>query len=207
MAVVQKFGQAAADWLSTRVWSWTAHALTLEAIAPAQLQILRDVWERSRDEGGTPRLSRFDPALLGPVLRHVALVDVSEGVRMARYRLVGAALTRLYGRDLNGRFIVQCYTGDVLMEVLEAYRKVVESGQPLYSTREFQILGRSFGYRRLLVPLCREGDAVSHVVLGLYPSKRDLTEASQWRGVEEELAFRKATEEREFSPLGRSTVE
>lgn len=201
------FGQAAADWLSTRVWTWTAHALTLEAIEPVQLQTLREVWEQSRDGTGAARLSRFDPGRLGPVLRHVALVDLSEGVRMARYRLVGAAPTKLYGRDLSGRYIAQCYTGEVLAEVLDAYRKVVETGQPLFSTREFQLLGRSFGYRRLLVPLCREGDKVSHAVLGLYPSKRDFTDARQWRSVEEELAFRKAADDREFSPLGRSTVD
>lgn len=194
------FGQASADFLNTRVWSWTAHALSTGTVEAPQLQRLRDVWTRCQDDFGRPWLARFNPSDLGPVLRHVALVDVVRGAASARYRLVGPALIRLYGGDLTGRAVADCYSGAILDEVMAAYRHVIERREPLYSTREFQILGRSFGYRRLLAPLTRDGEAVSHIVLGIVPARRDLTEAAQWRSVEAERAFREAVDDVEPSP-------
>ena len=135
-----------------------------------------------------PWLARFDPKAMGKSVRNIALVDVSDGVAEARYRLVGSSLTRLYGSDLTGKRIADCYSGTVLAEVQAAYAKVIAERWPLYSTREFHLFGRSFGYRRLLLPLSRDGEAVTHVVLGLYPANADLVDASQWRPYEQDLA-------------------
>lgn len=194
-----RLGQAA-GWLGGKLWSWTAHSLTLENLEPPALQRLLGLWHATRDDDGTPWLARFDPKQLDTEVRQIALVDVSAGVADARYRLVGSALSRLYGRDLTGKLVRECYSGSVLREVQEAYARVVAERWPLYSTREFQLFGRSFGYRRLLLPLSRTGEEVSHVVLGLYPASPALTDASQWRPYEQELAAESFRAAQAFTP-------
>jgi len=187
MTTAAKLGHAAASWLSSRLWSWTAHGLNLSAIEPAELQVLRDAWAEAQDDDGVARLNRFNPRDLGRILRNIALTDVRGGAARATYRLVGANLTRLYGRDLTGLRVDECYSGAILAEVVGAYATVIAERGPLFSTREFQLFGRCFGYRRLLLPLSADGRTVTHVVLGLYPSN-GLNEAADWRPYEQDLA-------------------
>jgi hypothetical protein len=197
-------GRTAFDWVGSRAWQWTAHALSVEAVEHPALRRLRDAWQLARrttavamrlgEPPPVPRVDLFDTRPLLGVLRWTALVDVEEGLEEARYALVGPALVRLFGRDPTGARLVETYRGPVLREVLAAYVEVTARAEPLYSTREFQALGRSFGYRRLMLPLARGDDAVAggrvtHVVLGIVPANPRLVDATQWRDPRIEAAF------------------
>jgi hypothetical protein len=197
-------GRSAVEWVGSRAWHWTAHALSVDAVEDPSLRRLRDVWQAARrataaalrlpGPPAVPRVDLFDTRPLMGVLRWTALVAVEDGLEGARYALVGPALVRLFGRDPTGGRLVETYRGPVLREVLAAYVEVTTRAEPLYSTREFQVLGRSFGYRRLMLPLAR-GDAaaaqarVTHVVVGIVPADPRLVDATQWRDPRIEAAF------------------
>lgn len=60
--------------------------------------------------------------------------------------------------------------------------KAVDGQRALYYRREFQILTKSFGYDRLVLPMRLQGSEVRRVLLCIYPLDTKLVSADQWRG-------------------------
>src|SRR5690606_7103695 len=86
------------------------------------------------DGRAMPRRADLDPAAIGAeLLPYVALADAEPSPFRVRYRLVGTKMVQYSRIDFTGRYLDEL--GWSMVEPLtEAYRRVWESGQPLFGT-------------------------------------------------------------------------
>lgn len=168
--------------VGSRIWSRTAEYLSLEDIRPPPLAELHAYWLARCPEGDVPRQMELSPRDLGASVRNTALIDIEQAPPGARYVLVGDALKRLLGRDPTGHRVDEIYGPTIAREVYGAFGRVAEARTASFYVREFQILGKSFGYYRLLLPLrLGEDKAIRRILIGIYPTSDRLNEARDWR--------------------------
>ncbi len=162
--------------------------------APAvpELARLHALWTAWRGAAPLPHRWSINPLELGFCLANLALVDIEPETRRPRYRLVGTGLVDLWGRELRGRYIDQVYRFPVRREVLNAYRRVMASGEPLYGERIFNLGFRRLGYHRLMLPFTDgsagggDGRRVDLVMLAIYPTDRRIRRVDDWRELAED---------------------
>ncbi len=175
-----------------RIWSNTAEYLSLTAIHRPEMADLYAYWSRA-SEDGPPRQKDLAIQDMPGCLANIALLDVGPNAEddetipqgfpiRARYLMVGDALKKLLGADPTGLLINEAYGHDVAEEVARALRKAVDEQRALYYRREFQILTRSFGYDRLILPMRLQGAEIRRILLCIYPLDSRLVSADQWRG-------------------------
>ncbi len=142
--------------------------MTLDITHP-RLQELFDYWNRRRDDRAMPRRAEIDPLDLRKMLPHIFLVDVEDGGRRFRYRLVGSALAEIVERDLTGVYLDEM---PFLFRQFAApdYRAVVARKTPCY--REASALEGLFTirYKRLVLPLSENGVDVNMLLGGIFPA-------------------------------------
>lgn len=175
-----------------RIWSNTAEYLSLSAIDRPVLAELYRYWRGQSENGVPPRQKDLAIHHMPDCLSNIALIDVARPTRedtdlppgfplRARYLMVGESLTRLLGENPTGRLINEVYSNDVALEVGRALFKSVDTQQPLYYRREFQILTKSFGYDRLILPMRLQTGEVRRILLAIFPLDKKLVSADQWR--------------------------
>lgn len=187
-----------------RIWSYTAEYLTIKAVDDEVMCDLHAYWRAAAPEDEVPRQKDLHIAEMPDCRGNIALVDIEPEPFRARYLLVGSALVRLLGKDPTGLYVEDVYSKDIAEEALGAFRRVVGERQPLFYRREFQILGKSFGYKRLLLPLRLKSEEVRRVLLCIRPIDRKLERASQWRSYVEKLEAEEAAEARMATAWARS---
>lgn len=149
-------------------------------------------WLGRSDNGMPPRQKDLAIHQMPNCLSNIALIDVARPARedgdvppgfpvRARYLMVGEALTKLLGENPTGMLINEVYGSDVALEVGRTLLKSVETQRALYYRREFQILHKSFGYDRLILPMRLQGTDVRRILLAIYPLDSKLVSAEQWR--------------------------
>ncbi|WPZ36986.1 hypothetical protein T8K17_12705 [Thalassobaculum sp. OXR-137] len=175
-----------------RIWSNTAEYLSLSAIERPALAELYRYWRNQAGSGDLPRQKDLSIQEMGDCLGNIALIDIAPATAgepdlpagfpvRARYLLVGEALIKLLGVNPTGRLINQVYAKNVALEVCGALRKSMDTRQPLYYRREFQIIKKSFGYDRLILPMRLQGSDVRRILLAIYPLDSSLVSAEQWQ--------------------------
>lgn len=174
------------------IWHRTSSYPDLGAVEPEPLRVLLETWRRAAGDGAIPRAQDLPVEALKGVLPHMALVALGLPVERPRYLVFGTALRSLLGRDPTGQAVEAVYPPGIVREVLAAFRKVVRERRPLFYKREFRILGHSFGYFRLMLPLGDATGRITHVVLGIVPTTADLHRAEQWQSAVEALKLRQA---------------
>lgn len=198
-----------------RIWSNTAEYLSLSAISRPEMAGLYDYWREAAEDEGLPRQKDLAIHDMPECLGNIALLDVvtekSQEPELpsgfpirARYLMVGEALKTLLGEDPTGRLINDVYSEDVACEIGRALRKSVDTWAALYYRREFQILRKSFGYDRLILPLRLQGNEIRRILLCIYPLDDNLTSAKQWRGELERLQAMERMEGRMASAWAES---
>jgi hypothetical protein len=101
---------------------------------PEVLAFVRDYWHRSRGQRAMPGRQDISPAGMKPYLRHILLVDVIEGGRDFRYRLVGDEAQRFFASNPTGRLMSEAlapFGKDTVEATLGVYRAVDERRAPL----------------------------------------------------------------------------
>ena len=179
-----------------KFWARTAQYLSLAEVNPPPLRNLHAYWHACAGLDSIPAQRDLDPRKFADVHANIALVAMGGEPARARYLLVGAALKRLLGRDPTGLFIEQVYPHRTAQEIYTAFDAVRASRTPSFYQRDFQILGRSFGYWRLLLPLRLSGHAIERILIGIYPTSTDLRHAAQWQEPLAELERETEAEQR-----------
>ena len=175
-----------------RIWSNTAEYLSLSAIEQPALATLYQYWKEQAVDGVLPRQKDLSVKHMAGCLDNIAVVDVAPPepgepdlpagfpIR-ARYLLVGEALIKLLGVNPTGKLINEVYAKNVALEVGGAFQKSMESQRALYYRREFQIIKKSFGYDRLILPMRLQGTDVRRILLAIFPLDSSLVSADQWQ--------------------------
>lgn len=120
-------------------------------------------WRGLGNPKSLPSRRDIDPTeLTSSALPSIVLIDVEEAPqRRFRYRLVGTAVSGIFGADYTGLYLDEMGLGDVFDRVVAFYTLICNDPQPAllrgsYETRS----GLSFDVARLAMPLSEDGDRV-----------------------------------------------
>jgi hypothetical protein len=89
-------------------------------------------WEAQCASRAVPRRADIDPADIPTLLPNLQLIDVLDGGRRFRFRLVGTAIVTAFGAELTGRYFDEVMTAQRLAIAIGHYRLVCESMRPIY---------------------------------------------------------------------------
>lgn len=165
-----------------KVWQSVDEYLPLDAVDQVlPLRHLLNAWRWARREPDQPPTLRetVSPGLAGTIA-NMALVQFDPAAGTARYCIVGRKLVQLLGKNPTGKTVHEVYSKSIADDVYAALRLVAETQQPTFYRREFIIIGRSFGYFRLLLPVVRHLPGV-FMLMGIYPSSSKFLDAAQWQ--------------------------
>ena len=165
-----------------KIWSNTAEFMSLEDIRPAAMADLYAYWRQAFQNDGPPRQKDLTIQGMPPeCLDHIALLDLANPPTKAKYLIIGAALKKLLGADPTGQYIQDVYPESIHTEIQAAFAKAAQRQEALYFRREFQVLTKSFGYDRLIMPLRLDGPTIRRILICIYPLDPKLTSANQWQ--------------------------
>lgn len=89
-------------------------------------------WTAKRGKRSVPLRGDFDPIELKDHLPSLFMLDVIEGGRDFRYRLIGTAITAISGRDVTGARFSVLYQSDpnALVTAAKLFGPVISERQP-----------------------------------------------------------------------------
>jgi hypothetical protein len=140
-----------------------------------------DLWASLRGGRSMPSRKDLDPLHIPPsFLPNLMLIDVLNGPRRYRYRLVGTHIVTASGEDRTGRIFESVGFFKTHPDVVKEYDTVVDTAQPLHSLEPFTNFhsGATYDVDRLLLPLSSDGKLVDMIIVLFHfktgPFKRDL---------------------------------
>lgn len=125
-------------------------------------------WAAKRSSRGMPLRRDLSPIdMPRPLLPHLVIAELEPAPFRVRFRLVGTEMVTRYGRDFTGLTIEDFMTGAYADYISGLFRKVRDSGQPVYSESTFKWNDGGYGRtRRLMLPLSVDGgEAVQQVLV------------------------------------------
>ncbi|WP_162915088.1 PAS domain-containing protein [Desertibaculum subflavum] len=134
---------------------------------------LFDLWNAKRAGRAMPARRDLGPVELRPWLAQIMLLEVIEGGRDFRIRLLGTDAVQGVGVDVTGRMLSEIPAApDLLVRFLAEYRAVVASARPGRALHDYvsPTSGRRIVFERLALPLSDDGTTVN-MILAL---RRDL---------------------------------
>lgn len=148
---------------------------------------------RSRSRSQTlPGRSDLDPVEFPRLLGQVNLIDVishDAGYRF-RYRLWGSQVTEIIGSDFTGRFLDEIGQDEHSHEPIQVLEQTATSRRPHFWRQDLPgDAGRYRGYRRLLLPLADDGEAVDMLfalVIGDVKVRREMATTVRFPGQAEQ---------------------
>lgn len=139
-------------------------------IAHPELARLFRYWDRKRGARTMPTGDDVAPEALADMVANLFMVDVVRGAAEPRfrYRQVGSALGAIMEQDLAGRFV------DEMPQLfrkfaLPAYREVLRAGRPTYKETNLFEGWLVIRYKRLMLPLSSDGEAIDSILGAIYP--------------------------------------
>ena len=93
-----------------------------------------ELWEAKRDGRPMPSREDFLVEELAPWFGHVLIMDVIDGGRDFRYRMIGTSITQFLDRDYSGRLVSECEYGEgnARSRIEETFRQPVIDGRPVF---------------------------------------------------------------------------
>jgi hypothetical protein len=130
-----------------------------------ELREILDYWNRRCGMRDMPSRHDIDPLELRNHLPYLSLVDVLDGGRDFRFRLIGTGITARFGRDSTGKTVREIYATtapQVLPWVLDSMKSVVDTKQPVIMRGVLRAVQKDFmPFEVLRMPLSECGEAVS----------------------------------------------
>ncbi len=125
------------------------------------LRLLR-YWRRLAENGRLPARADIAPSDMIPLLPWLVLVDVIRPGSY-RYRLVGTGIVEQVGFDATGMDVEEAYQGADWSLLANDYLYVLQQKKPCLTVTSTQFDPEEpvpLSYRRLLLPLSRDGENV-----------------------------------------------
>lgn len=148
------------------------------ALTPRQAALLQ-LWRDRRGRRPIPLRSDIDVLDLWPWLGYLHLLEVLEDGRDLRYRVHGTMIASRIGVEMTGKRLSEQAEENRKIS-WEIYRPCLRSSKPYLEVRNENFWMRVPGFRRLVLPLATEIQAISHLLVLL----EDLlpTDGSETRG-------------------------
>jgi hypothetical protein len=122
-------------------------------------------WVRKRGARSMPSKRDMDPMEIPPaLLPNLQIIDVLDGGKSFRYRLVGTALVRAYGEDYTGKYSDKLLDPELRRAMHEMYEVVYKSKAPLFAHHKYKTSKDIDPVTdRIYMPLSDDGVDVHHI--------------------------------------------
>ena len=124
---------------------------------------LRDLWEEKRAGRALPLRSDFNDAALRRWVAHLSIADVLPDDQF-QFTAFGADLAQVYGQDLTGAMLTELTPSDIWKVVIQHYREVLKSKQPLFAPISVSNGNWYTEVSRILLPLSNDGETVNFIL-------------------------------------------
>jgi hypothetical protein len=112
-----------------------------------------------------PARSDIDPQGVTKLLPNIGLIDVTEGLDEATFRLAGTKLHEVYGREITGQRVGQVFSGSQTDYWRRAHGRVLETGAPHHGVVRGPAEGRDhIVLFWLRLPLSQDGLCVDRIL-------------------------------------------
>jgi hypothetical protein len=114
---------------------WTGEVLFLPEPTgrSAMIATLRSHWDGLRGARNFPRRGEIDPVEINTCLPYISLINYQAEPYRVQFRLIGAEVARLYGRDARGRWLDEMpWAHQGLIDTAHVYAKLFQERQPLF---------------------------------------------------------------------------
>lgn len=132
----------------------------------AMIALVRAHWESLRNGRRFPTRSEIDPTAIYNALPYVSVLQYQHEPYRIQFRLIGNEVGRLYGRNVQGRFIDEMdWDPQDIVDTTHIYDRLYREARPLYglSYTNFQAKAdRVFEWAAL--PLSDDGERVTHAI-------------------------------------------
>ncbi len=146
--------------------SFTQGQKILDTITQWQLRQLLQYWLQIHPKAKLPSRKDFDPSSLVEALPYIAMMDVEKNPFRLKFRLIGTAVTRAFGRDFTGKYFDEEFE-DYQSSVGYQQRKTVsETGMPMHyfgkGNLKYNLDFTTVEW--ILLPLASDGKSVDIVI-------------------------------------------
>lgn len=149
----------------------TSEYETIEAPSAPELVRLHAYWNDRRGARFAPARADIDPADLAPLLPDLMLMDVVDGGRDFRFRLIGTRIVEGLGRDSTGRLFSDLYRdAPAARERLAGrFQQVLRSRRPVFGRgRIYWVADRGHkSFESAHLPLSGDGAGIDIVLMAL----------------------------------------
>jgi hypothetical protein len=134
---------------------------------PKNLTELHAYWNSKRRGAAIPRRGDIDPIDLKPWLGSLLMLTVLGEGDDFRYDVFGVNLVEILGYDLTRRTVREC--GDLLLpQVLEEYKRLYATGQPVFVRRESPYARDHQRLEKLILPLADDQGRIAKILVALH---------------------------------------
>lgn len=126
---------------------------------------LYDYWRKTAGFRRMPARSDINPFSVPKLLPCIGLIDLTEGLTEAQFRLAGTRLRDVYGEEITGKPIDSVFAGACADYWREIHARVAEEGLPLHGVIRGPALGREhIVLFWLRLPLSQDGATVDRIL-------------------------------------------
>jgi len=154
--------------MTTEEQDWLGEILYLAAPSGRSEMIaqLQNHWESLRNGRRFPTRGEIDPTAIYNALPYVSVLQYQDDPFRIQFRLIGNEVGRLYGRNVQGRFIDEMeWDPQDIVDTTHIYDRLYREAVPLYglSYTNFQAKAdRVFEWA--VFPLSEDGEQVTHAL-------------------------------------------
>ena len=142
----------------------SGRAFRAQLVTQGQREIY-DYWRQTAGARQMPARSDINPFSVPKLLPCVGLIDLTEGLAEARFRLAGTRLRDVYGEEITGKRIDGIFAGASADYWRDVHARVAEEGLPLHGVVRGPAPGRDhivLAWMRL--PLSQDGTRVDRIL-------------------------------------------
>ena len=122
-------------------------------------------WDGKRGERRMPRRGDVNPSEIVPLLPNLQIIEVVDGGKRLRYRLVGTAIVAALGAEYTGKHFDEVFSGEQLRAHEENYRIIAREKCPLFVARRYVTPGGAELYsRRVIMPFSEDDEVVNQML-------------------------------------------
>nr|WP_242468747.1 PAS domain-containing protein [Rhodovibrio salinarum] len=140
----------------------------IQPVNPAspRLNVFYRFWRSLTPEGTVPPYRAFDVVKVPrELLPHLVLLDVLDGGRDFRYRVVGTDVVQAVGRDFTGDALSKFISRHEPDGMADGYRRVATQLVPDLYHGTLESVGKEFiSYERLALPFTDANGTVSYIL-------------------------------------------
>ena len=142
----------------------SGRAFQAELVTQGQRE-LYDYWCQTAGSRSMPARSDINPFSVPKLLPCIGLIDLTEGLGEARFRLAGTRLRDVYGEEITGKRIDRVFAGVCADYWHQVHARVVEEGAPLHGVVRGPVQGREhIVLFWLRLPLSQDGICVDRIL-------------------------------------------